>query len=170
MIRKYVSLDKLQIFLDKLYKVFSLKTHNHYDIGDIYVTTNPNMNTAAKVAARFGGTWKAFAQGRTLVGVDPSDTDFKSVGLELGEKTHTLTTGEMPSHSHSITTGSLHGSVSSGGTSRTRFYAGTSGGYAFQNKTQGNLVFVYGLGNAGSNTAHNNIQPSETVFYWKRIG
>lgn len=113
-------------------------------------------------------TWVRFAKGKTLVGVDESDSTFASVGKTGGEKTHTLSSSEMPRHTHSIGTGSLHGSVNGGGTSRTRFAKGTSGGYAFQNGTQSHLTFVYSLGAAGENASHNNLQPYETVFYWKR--
>lgn len=41
-------------------------------------------------------------KGRTLVGKDSSDTDFNTLGKTGGEKTHTLTVNEMPSHNHHI--------------------------------------------------------------------
>lgn len=42
----------------------------------------------------------AIAQGRTLVGVNTSDNDFKTPEKTGGEKTHKLTISEMPRHSH----------------------------------------------------------------------
>jgi microcystin-dependent protein len=39
-------------------------------------------------------------RGRTLVGHDASQTEFDVLGEAGGAKTHTLTTAEMPSHSH----------------------------------------------------------------------
>lgn len=42
----------------------------------------------------------AIAQGRCLVGVNTSDNDFKTPEKTGGEKTHTLTVSEMPSHNH----------------------------------------------------------------------
>lgn len=36
---------------------------NMYGVGDIYTTTNPDMNTAEKVAAKYGGTWVAWDSG-----------------------------------------------------------------------------------------------------------
>lgn len=66
-----------------------------YPVGSIYtsvINTNPNTY--------FGGTWTAFGLGRTLVGVDTGQTEFDTVEETGGAKTHTLTTNEMPSHTH----------------------------------------------------------------------
>ena len=41
--------------------------------------------------------------GRFVVGYDADDGDYNAVGNKGGEKTHSLTVSEMPSHSHSIT-------------------------------------------------------------------
>jgi len=66
-----------------------------YPIGSIYTSVvNVNPNTY------FGGTWSAFATGRTLVGVDTGQTEFDAIEETGGAKTHTLTSGEMPSHTH----------------------------------------------------------------------
>lgn len=43
-----------------------------------------------------GTTWEQFAQGKTLIGVDPNDTDFNASQKTGGEKTHRLTGGELP--------------------------------------------------------------------------
>lgn len=43
-------------------------------------------------------------KGRTLVGKDSTDTDFNTLGKTGGEKTHTLTVNEMPSHTHNAST------------------------------------------------------------------
>ena len=63
-----------------------------YPIGSIYMSTNStNPNTL------FGfGTWVAFAEGRTIIGVGTSDQAF-SAGASGGASTHTLTSGELPS-------------------------------------------------------------------------
>ena len=66
-----------------------------YPVGSIYTTIiNTNPNTY------FGGTWVSFATGRTLVGVDTGQTEFDTIEETGGAKTHTLTSGEMPSHTH----------------------------------------------------------------------
>lgn len=39
-------------------------------------------------------------KGRVITGIDSNDTDFDTLGEKGGEKTHTLTIQEIPSHSH----------------------------------------------------------------------
>lgn len=41
-------------------------------------------------------------KGKVAVGKDSTDTDFNTLGKTGGEKTHTLTINEMPSHNHHI--------------------------------------------------------------------
>lgn len=41
-------------------------------------------------------------KGRVITGIDINDTDFDTLGETGGEKTHTLTIDEMPSHNHGI--------------------------------------------------------------------
>ena len=72
-----------------------------YPVGSIY--TSVTDDTVEKVQARFGGTWVAFGSGKTLVGVDTNQTEFNTVEKSGGEKTHTLTINEMPSHTHTFT-------------------------------------------------------------------
>lgn len=77
------------------YKVATLDSV--YPVGSIYISvvnTNPS--------SLFGGTWVAFANGRTLVGVDTSQSDFSTVQKTGGSSTVTLTSSQMPSHTHSI--------------------------------------------------------------------
>ncbi len=70
-----------------------------FPIGAVFlsvVSTNP--------ATLLGyGTWSLIGSGKVLVGVDPADPDFSTAEKTGGEKTHTLTASEMPSHSHSVT-------------------------------------------------------------------
>ena len=42
-------------------------------------------------------------KGKFIVGYDPADSDYNSVGKTGGEKSVTLSTAQMPSHSHSAT-------------------------------------------------------------------
>ena len=69
-----------------------------YPVGSIYMNAVSDTNPATLLGF---GTWAAFGAGRVPVGVDTTDEDFDEGGLTGGAKTHTLTTSEMPTHSHS---------------------------------------------------------------------
>jgi microcystin-dependent protein len=57
------------------------------------------MNTDPNAA--FGvGNWLAFGTGRMLVGIDPKQNEFSTVGRTGGSKTHPLSVAEMPKHTH----------------------------------------------------------------------
>ena len=73
-----------------------------YPVGSIYTSIN-----ATNPSTLFGGVWEQIASGRTLVGVDTSQTEFNTVKKTGGEKTHRLTESEMPVHSHSGTVYSM---------------------------------------------------------------
>lgn len=124
-----------------------------YPVGSIYMSAT--MSTVDEVQATFGGTWEAWGSGRVPVGVDPEDTDFDTVEATGGEKTHTLTVDEMPSHRHNI------GQTYSGyrlyqdGSAPNGIYTG----YATSEPT--NYV--------GGGEAHNNLQPYITCYMFKRI-
>jgi microcystin-dependent protein len=49
--------------------------------------------------AKYGGTWVAWGQGQVPVGVAASGT-FNTLEKTGGSESHTLSTGEMPSHAH----------------------------------------------------------------------
>ena len=79
-----------------------LRTHmleTIYPVGSIYI----NAGVATNPGTLLGfGTWTAFGTGRTIVGVDSSDTDFDAVRETGGSKTHTLTIAELPAHTHQL--------------------------------------------------------------------
>lgn len=69
-----------------------------YPVGSIYISTN-----STNPSTLFGfGTWSAFAQGRTLIGVGTSDQAF-TAGATGGESEHTLTSDEVPVHDTQVT-------------------------------------------------------------------
>ena len=108
-----------------------------------------------------GFTWSKVFAGRVLVGQDTSQTEFDTIGETGGEKTHTLTTQEMPSHSHTMY---------------------DRGRLLYWDATLNNVGIKQGTGvdrpiestwndstaNAGGGQAHNNLQPYQVVAYWKR--
>ena len=126
-----------------------------YPIGSIY--TNAAVSTNPSTLLGFG-TWVEFGTGRVLVGVDTGQTEFNTLGKSGGEKTHVLTTAEMPSHSHNIPTwnGLAGGSYEVGGGS-----GQFSPGYDY--------IPPAPTTSTGNGDAHNNLQPYITVYMWRRI-
>lgn len=116
-------------------------------VGDIiFSTSDENPSTI------YGGTWVAWGKGQVPVGVDTSDSDFNTVEKTGGEKEHTLTVNEMPSHKHDFgqqfaTMSNLSGSY----------------GYYMIAGTQTDVIK-----NTGGNQPHNNLQPYITCYMWKR--
>ena len=72
---------------------------NAYPVGSIYM----NCSNATNPGTLLGfGTWSAFGEGRVLIGIDSSDTDFDTAEETGGSKTHTLTEAQLPSHRHKV--------------------------------------------------------------------
>lgn len=62
-----------------------------FPIGSPYITQeNTNPSTILKF-----GTWERL-KGKVCLGVDEDDEDFKTIGNTGGEKTHILTSSELP--------------------------------------------------------------------------
>jgi hypothetical protein len=119
-----------------------------YPVGSIY--TNAAVSTNPATLLGFG-TWAAYAEGRVPVGKASSGT-FDTLNATGGAETHTLTTAEMPAHTHSYdrqNTSTDNISIHD----ITRTTGGNSGSTT---------------GSAGSGNAHNNLQPYITVYMWKR--
>lgn len=122
-----------------------------YPIGSVYISsvnTNP--------ASYFGGTWAAFATGRTLVGVDTSQTEFDTVLETGGAKNHTLTVDQMPAHSHAPA-----------GTNNFVRWVGSGGNLSTPSGTQ-SIGQGLGLSTEGGGQPHNNMPPYITVYMWRR--
>ena len=81
--------------------------------------------TGVNPGTTFGGTWVAWGSGRVPVGVDTGQGEFNSVEETGGQKTHTLSSSEMPSHSHSFSGSSV--STGNQSASHTHYVSGTTG-------------------------------------------
>ena len=134
-----------------------------FPVGGVYISiasTNPSSIWA-------GTTWEQFAKGRTLVGIDTSDSYFKTIGQTGGEKTHTLTTNEIPAHGHGMEHTHSYTGPNTGswkvGTSKAHTWCTSAGG-----KTSGGASKST-TDNAGGGAAHNNLQPYIVVYMWKRV-
>lgn len=123
---------------------------NIYPIGSIFISTN-----TTNPSTYFGGKWERI-KGRFLLAAD--DSTYK-IGVTGGEATHKLTTNEMPSHSHGITT--YRGS--------SQWALGYIWARAATNSVPQNQTWVTNTSNAGGNQAHNNMPPYLVVYIWKRI-
>ena len=122
-----------------------------YPIGSIYI----NAAVATNPATLFGfGTWVTFGAGKVMVGLDTNDSDFNSVQETGGSKTHTLSTAELPSHTHSLNIPSSQN-------------GGSSNDHAlFPDGSSSNEGFTTAA--TGSGSAHNNVQPYIVAYMWRR--
>lgn len=114
-----------------------------YPVGSYYETSNSSFDPNNA----WGGTWEKEAEGLVHIG---SGSTY-SLGSTGGEKTHTLTVAEMPSHNHDLPR--VMGFVNS-----------TGGG----NGTYGSVNTWTTVGNRGGGGAHNNMQPYVVVNRWHR--
>ena len=130
---------------------------NAYPVGSIYM----NCSNATNPGTLLGfGTWASFGEGRVLIGIDSSDTDFDSAEETGGAKTHTLSLAEMPQHAHTLSMNTSADGDPDGGNRRIC----TDDAEASGPFTPTHLS----MSNQGSNSAHNNVQPYIVVYMWKR--
>lgn len=159
----------------------------------ILETTHPvgslEINTSGINPSEYlGGEWESFGSGRTLVGVDSNDSDFDTAEETGGEKTHTLTTNEIPAHTHGSKSlvgtwanwGEGSGMVSSSANGykvtgivsavgdNNQYGWGTSTGRD-QDNTSLKIDATHEHNSVGGGQAHNNLQPYITVYFWKRV-
>jgi microcystin-dependent protein len=105
-------------------------------------------------------------KGRVPVGVDGAQTEFDSLGETGGAKTHTLTTPEMPSHTH---TQNPHTHLMQGtgaltdGSSGTSFVVPSGSFYGFRTDQPNDTTAVNNA--TGGGGAHNNLQPYLAINY-----
>lgn len=105
---------------------------NAFPVGAIYITAG-NTNPATWL----GGAWALTAAGRALIGVGTLGTDTYAGGDTGGEARHTLTTSEMPSHSHGSATA---------GASADHNHAGTTSADGQHSHTLNLNGYKYGAG------------------------
>jgi microcystin-dependent protein len=116
-------------------------------------------------------------KGKVLVGYNSSESEFNSMGKTGGEKTHALTTTEMPSHYHYVSlttsTNGAHTHSYKKGDPSDNSITEASGSYdeyddisATTGSAGNHSHTVSGnTGSKGSSGAHNNLQPYITMNY-----
>lgn len=131
-----------------------------YPVGSYYLS----MSDMFDPNVEFVGTWVQDTQGRMTM----SASDLSVVGNTGGEKAHSLTSEEVPSHSHSASGVTLQKSKNGS------FQNTTCTSY--WNMSRGNSMRYERIYDAtlktssvGSGTAHNNLQPYIVCVRWHRI-
>lgn len=120
-----------------------------HPVGSIYINATNSTNPGTLLGF---GTWSAFGAGRVMVGLDATQTEFDTAEETGGAKTHTLTTSEIPAHTHS-----LQQVIGDSGANDYNIAGTFSRGQAYSV-----------TGSTGGGAAHNNLQPYITVYLWKR--
>lgn len=120
-----------------------------FPVGSTYITqSNTNPNTILKF-----GTWERL-KGKVCIGLDEDDTNMNTIGKTGGEKKHTLTVDEIPSHAHQY---AMDGGTGTG--NMDRIFTNSFGDSRWYSSTS----YV------GGGQPHNNLQPYEVVGYmWIR--
>lgn len=139
-----------------------------WPVGSIFkavVSTNP--------ATLIGiGTWSLISQGQALLAIDPGDPDFATVRQTGGAKTHTVTTAQLPVHTHiqdahDHTATNIANSLTVGqGTlipPPTPISVADNAG----TKTSSSVTAVNQ--NAGGGGAHSNLMPYYVGYIWERV-
>jgi microcystin-dependent protein len=151
-----------------------------YPVGSIYMSTS-----STSPATLFGGTWTAWGAGKVPVGINTSDTDFATVEKTGGAKTVTLTSSQIPSHSHGVGTiaGASAGAHThtlnlqkttwSGSSGNKVVVDATSGYTALTNKSTASAgahthTMSGSTATTGSGGSHTNLQPYIVCYMWKR--
>ena len=109
-------------------------------------------------------------RGRFIVGYNGTDSDYSSYGRAGGEKKHTLSAGEMPSHTHIFKdyyqNERLYGSGGIDGADKVDPSVGT---YGASSDCKYLLYKEHNTSSAGNNLAHENRPPYYVLAYIMRI-
>ncbi len=136
----------------------------YFPIGSIYLSVN-NINPSKW----FGGTWEQIAKGRTLVGVDASQSEFNDVKKTGGSKTQVLTESQLPRITGQI---GIHGGENGSNlwnpSGVFNSSAIISGKYKTLNQATGASSISVLDFRFGNNQPHNNLQPYFTCYIWLR--
>ena len=131
-----------------------------YPVGSYYLSTSDTFDPNVS----FVGTWVQDTPG--LMTMNTVVTE--NVGTTGGEKTHSLTSAEVPSHTHSASGVTLQ-------TSKKGSFQNTTQ-TSYWNMSRGNSMKYERIYEAtlktssvGSGTAHNNLQPYIVCVRWHRI-
>ncbi len=136
-------------------------------------TVFPFFRPIDEVPSGFAPVWNI--AGRTIVGLDPNDTDFDAIGKLFGSKTHTLTVEELPSHRFSLFGGeginTTQINKNANGTAASVFDSPSANSDWNGAITTSTGEATFGKTNyLGNNQPHNNVQPSIVANYIEWVG
>jgi len=131
-----------------------------YKKGDLKITTN-NVNPEKYL----GGKWELYAQGKTIIGVDPNDTDFNNVGKTGGSKTVTLSAAIGPINNSPATLGyTLDSGPSEYQNNHTPAYSLSGTAQSFDHWNHSTVVTEFGKNDRNTSI----MQPYITCYIWRR--
>ena len=133
--------------------IFAERLLSLFPVGSYYIT-----ESTTTPASLFGGSWVR-VQDKFLLGAGE-----KLVTSEGGEKTHTLTASEMPTHGHKLHEWTL---IISDGATSGKFYMNESTNTQvniFRDDSNQSRFSV----TEGGSQPHNNMPPYRTVNIWRR--
>ncbi len=131
----------------------------------------PWFKSVDDIPEGFAPVWNI--AGKTIVGLDPNDTDFNAVSKLFGSKTHKLTIEEIPNHKHSTSpfnkfvakASELGSGYSTNGlddsNSSTELAIGKLDSVKMTTATEKSI---------GGSQPHNNVQPSIVANYIEWVG
>ena len=126
---------------EKLYKVIGDTYNGVKDLNGEIEIPSPGHFRVPDLRSRF------------IVGYNPNDSDYNTMGTVGGEKTHALTIAEMPSHNHSIR---IHKKTDRAGESNIKAYDPTDNTDVFRSDLSGYT---------GNGNAHENRPPYYALAY-----
>lgn len=129
----------------------------------------PWFKAVEDIPEGFAPVWNI--AGKTIVGLDPNDTDFDTVGKLFGSKKHKLTTSELPKHRFklAVPTGqNSYPTLTPNNSLATINNKGNDGNYVLGGTTGEPTVGQ--SSEVGGDLEHNNVQPSIVANYIEWVG
>lgn len=148
-----------------------------YPIGAIYINALDQRDPADIIGI---GTWKLYGQGKNLMGVNSSNSDYSTSGKTGGAKNVTIYSYNLPSHTHSGSTSGVgnhaHTFYGPGWFYNAQFQHPRDQWWGVIHGNQGRVTDWGGGHNhhfttntVGGGQSHTNLQPYVVVKIWERI-
>lgn len=138
------------------------RTKAMYPVG-CYFYSDDSRAPSEYIPGLEGTTWEQTAAGRVLIGAGTADSGtVYNAGDKGGEEKHPLTVDENAKHSHTMYTDDAYCAVQTG---NNNFW---KQGLVNINTTAVDGIFTHYIGASGKGKPHNNMQPYQIVYIFKR--